>query len=892
MEKIWAFCAISVMFVCASLSDDILANDLKHLASSPALSADLPVNQNGASCASPLNPQKSSAGRRVNERISVLSELEFTDGKSELHVPGASFVKIHFAEFRLPPWVTVEVSNPDRTERYVYQAGKRGRHTRNKREGDDGKYRFSAMSITGDTAVVRVSGARQLGRSLRKYRLDIDYYVAGYPREDNNGSQSIQSLNLQSTGKVIKSKTETICGSNDFDDAPCYEFILQEKYDASRAVAKLLIDNGRNACTGWRVGSGNHLFTNEHCIANQAELEASEVWFDYELEFCGAETTKPPVKVTGAELLAVDHVLDFALFTVNDFQAILEFGNLGLEIDDPQMGELIYVPQHAYGLPRTISVDSDLNLSGQCEIDNANRDGRGERTDLGYYCDTAAGSSGSPVLLTDTNKVIALHHYGGCLNAGVKMSLIWPEVAEFFGGVVPGTGDEEPPQNLSPEAVVHAGCEGLTCNLDATASTDADGDIIGYLWDFGDGSVANEPVVTHEFGSPGDYQISLLVEDDVGATGVATTMVSVAAHNKPPSAAFQVACEETSCSFDAGLSTDADGQVVQYAWNFGDGDTLQTGFALAAHSFAGAGDYPVKLTVTDDDGDSATAQSVVTVKVTTPPPTVVTSSASSISDTGARLYGTANPNGASTTARFQWGTSAAYGSVSTGTDVGSGTAARSYGYILGALACGTTYHFRAVAENSGGTAYGSGRSFTTSACSTPPNNPPVAEFTYGCEELACSFDASASADADGQVVQYAWDFGDGHTLQTPAAGASHTFTAEGTYKVTLEVVDNEGSNDAISQAVDVTENIVNEPTIELLVNSGKFRGDKRVMLSWTTDSRADWLDVYRDDDLMLQTENDGEFVDLDIPPRTKEVSYRICEQDSTVVCSQKVSATF
>jgi hypothetical protein len=105
----------------------------------------------------------------------------------------------------------------------------------------------------------------------------------------------------------------------------------------------------------------------------------------------------------------------------------------------------------------------------------------------------------------------------------------------------------------------------------------------------------------------------------------------------------------------------------------------------------------------------------------TPPPTVVTSSASSIGTTGARLNGSADPNGAGTSAWFEWGTSTGYGNVtSPQTNVGSGTSSVSYYFNLGALACGTTYHFRAVAQNAGGAAYGTNRSFTTSACATPP----------------------------------------------------------------------------------------------------------------------------------------------------------------------------
>ena len=47
----------------------------------------------------------------------------------------------------------------------------------------------------------------------------------------------------------------------------------------------------------------------------------------------------------------------------------------------------------------------------------------------------------------------------------------------------------------------------------------------------------------------------------------------------------------------------------------------------------------------------------------------------------------------------------------------------SYNFNLSALQCGSTYYFRAVAQNSGGTAYGTGRSFTTSACPPPPPDP-------------------------------------------------------------------------------------------------------------------------------------------------------------------------
>lgn len=65
-----------------------------------------------------------------------------------------------------------------------------------------------------------------------------------------------------------------------------------------------------------------------------------------------------------------------------------------------------------------------------------------------------------------------------------------------------------------------------------------------------------------------------------------------------------------SVTFGAGASTDPDGEIVQYAWSFGDGTTA-TG-PTASKTYGTPGSYTVELTVTDDDGASATTSLVVT----------------------------------------------------------------------------------------------------------------------------------------------------------------------------------------------------------------------------------------------------------------------------------------
>jgi PKD repeat protein len=70
----------------------------------------------------------------------------------------------------------------------------------------------------------------------------------------------------------------------------------------------------------------------------------------------------------------------------------------------------------------------------------------------------------------------------------------------------------------------------------------------------------------------------------------------------------------------------------------------------------------------------------------------------------------------------------------------------------------------------------------------PVNHAPTASFTGGCgTSLTCAFDASASADQDGDAITYAWNFGDGQTGtgRTP----SHTYASAGTKNVTLTVSD-------------------------------------------------------------------------------------------------------
>src|SRR5205809_420745 len=120
--------------------------------------------------------------------------------------------------------------------------------------------------------------------------------------------------------------------------------------------------------------------------------------------------------------------------------------------------------------------------------------------------------------------------------------------------------------NQYPVASFTSSCSGMTCSFSST-STDPDGSIATYSWNFGDGS----PVVTtqnpsHTYGAGGNYTVTLTVTDNLGATNARSQGVTVNAANQPPVANFTSSCPTLTCSFTS-TSTDPDGTIAGYDWN-------------------------------------------------------------------------------------------------------------------------------------------------------------------------------------------------------------------------------------------------------------------------------------------------------------------------------------
>jgi hypothetical protein len=382
------------------------------------LSADIePLNTFGIRYESSVLPEGVS---RAASWRQMPVQLSNRNQEQTIHLADAAFVKVYFDYVDLQGYA-LEVTNPDGSERYVYSDQQSSDRTVDETIGQDGKSSFASMSITGDTAIVRLLPTAPSEKSERAF-VAISHVLEGYPE----GVISEYANTGLFDGGNEASNNRSICGADDKRPVACY---TGTQANRATAVGRLVLGSG-GSCTAWRVSSSNRMMTNNHCFSTTAGVTGSEVWFNYQTTTCAGTTTATVTKVSGASLLKTSSALDYSLFTVNNFASISSFGYLGLDVRVPTSGEQIYIPQHPGGRRKELAIASGSDSGSVCRISTAS-----SGVNSLYSCDTEPGSSGSPVLASSSNKVINLHHLGGCGNAGVRISRIWPEISSFFSAV-------------------------------------------------------------------------------------------------------------------------------------------------------------------------------------------------------------------------------------------------------------------------------------------------------------------------------------------------------------------------------------------------------------------------------------------------------------------------
>ncbi|ALG09592.1 hypothetical protein AOZ06_24220 [Kibdelosporangium phytohabitans] len=341
-----------------------------------------------------LNSQVTRAGSAVSVDLSLTSRSR----RTVIRAPGSTYVKVHFGEFDLAHGGYVTVASPDQREVHTY-FGEDGRGSSYTKHGVPG---FAAMSVDGDTAVVTLHGTRNA-------KVRINQYFRGYDAAESAANNP---------------GTLSVCGTDARRDVACYQTSHPTEYARANAVARQLL-RGVGHCTAWRVGNTNRMLTNQHCMENAADLRASEFQFDYQCATCGGNNPRAGTKVSGLELIKLSGLnqLDYALFSVNNFDRVQPFGTLYLETREPAAGERIYIPGHGDTKPKRLSLFEDTQGGATCKIDTVSAG-----VNTGYRCDTSGGNSGSPVLAASSHKVIALHHLGGCPNWGTRIKLVYDQI--------------------------------------------------------------------------------------------------------------------------------------------------------------------------------------------------------------------------------------------------------------------------------------------------------------------------------------------------------------------------------------------------------------------------------------------------------------------------------
>ena len=216
------------------------------------------------------------------------------------------------------------------------------------------------------------------------------------------------------------------------------------------------------------------------------------------------------------------------------------------------------------------------------------------------------GDSGSLIVTDDSNKKPV-----GLLFAGSSDRTIANPINYVLNRFNVTIDDGSGGGNIAPTADFTYTTSDLTASF-TDQSSDPDGSIVAWSWNFGDGSTSTAQNPSHTYAAAGTYTVSLTVTDNDGATDATSKNVTVSSGstNNPPTADFTFTTADLTANF-TDQSTDSDGSIVGWNWDFGDGSSSTA--QNPSHTYAAAGTYSVSLTVTDNEGATDATTKDVTV---------------------------------------------------------------------------------------------------------------------------------------------------------------------------------------------------------------------------------------------------------------------------------------
>lgn len=389
---------------------------------------------------------------------------------------------------------------------------------------------------------------------------------------------------------------------------------------------------------------------------------------------------------------------------------------------------------------------------------------------LEYYLDFGDGSN-SGWIQTPT----ASHTYSD----GTNLYTVKLSVKDDDGAVNENTAEVKiTVNNMEPLATLSADkIEAFTYEyilFNGGLSTDSDGSISTYFFDFGDGTNSDWVSTSsdsHQYtDGTKEYTVQLIVRDDDGEISVADITIKI--KNRAPEAVAGydlVADTNQDVNFNGQLSSDKDGKIKSYSWTFGDGSSGSG--RKTTHDYEDNGQYSVTLTVEDDDGAIAKDTCTVTVNNVKPVANFIVEPTTGDVNTLFEFSSTSYDTDGSI-AKFSW-------------DFGDGSTSAEANPTYQYKTSGTYTVLLTVQDDDDLTSNAFKKEITLF------NLPPIAiaesSVTSGKVGEKITFDASKSYDLDGKIIEYIWDFGDGN--QAIGQSVQYSFDKEGTYTVMLAVID-------------------------------------------------------------------------------------------------------
>lgn len=344
--------------------------------------------------------------------------------------------------------------------------------------------------------------------------------------------------------------------------------------------------------------------------------------------------------------------------------------------------------------------------------------------------------------------------------------------------------------------------------VDATNSSDADGDIVAYRWRF-KGSLgwdATGPKQQYTYPSGGNYTITLEVEDDDGNTDTVSRRLYVASTGKPPVARYSinesklVVGEQITFSANASEALDPNASITDYDWQVSDGRSYSTEDITI--NFESAGNYTLDLTVSDSKGRTDTTSRTFYVGNDSQDAIGQPTAAFDFSPSNPAAEETVTFNGSASSAavgsidRYRWDVDGDGSWDLTGETV-------THEYLTNG-----TYRATLEVTDSNGQINQTTQVVTVGAGEpdAPPNEAPVARVDVTPENPApgeqVALNASRSADPDGNITSYRWDLNGDGEVDERGAVTDTSFASDGVYAVRLTVEDDRGTTDV--RTVEIT----------------------------------------------------------------------------------------